>query len=131
MHYVDLIASLALLQFMAFTFLTGRARAVSGLQAPAMTGDPRFERMYRVQMNTLELLIAFLPALFLAAKYGSPVWVALLGSVFIIGRLLYWRAYISDPSKRALGFLLSLLPIAILVILAIVGSLLTSIGYKA
>jgi len=130
MSYVDLVAVLAVFQFISFIALTGRARATSGLKAPAVTGHEGFERMYRVQMNTLELLIAFLPALFLAAKYWSPPIVAGLGAVFLAGRLIYWRAYVSEPSKRGVGFILSMLPTVILAGMALVGIILTLVGHK-
>ena len=121
MHFVELVAALAVLQFLSFGALTGNARRISGLKAPAVTGHPTFERMYRVQMNTLELLIAFLPALFLAAKYWSPVIIAGLGVVYLVGRVIFWRAYVTDPSKRALGFMLSMFPTIILAVLALLG----------
>lgn len=87
--------------------------------------------MYRVQMNTLELLVAFLPALFLAAKYWSAVVVAGLGVVYLIGRLIYWRAYVGDPSKRGTGFMLSIVPTISLSLGALVGICLAIIGIKA
>ncbi|MES2017777.1 MAG: MAPEG family protein [Pseudomonadota bacterium] len=121
MHYVDLVAVIAVLQFFIFTILTGNARSKAGLKAPAVTGHEGFERMYRVQMNTLETLIAFLPALILAAKYWSGPWVAGVGIVYVIGRHLYWRAYISEPSKRGLGFMLSMIPTLLLILLVLVG----------
>jgi glutathione S-transferase len=121
MHFVELVAALAVLQFLSFGALTGNARRVSGLKAPAVTGHPTFERMYRVQMNTLELLVAFMPALFLAAKYWSPVLIACLGVVYLVGRVIFWRAYVTDPSKRALGFILSIVPTMLLAVLALIG----------
>lgn len=124
MPYVDFIAALALLQFFFFGAMTGAARRKSGLKAPAVTGDEHFERMYRVQMNTLETLVAFLPALLMAAKYWSAPLVAGIGAVYLIGRLLYWRAYIADPTKRALGFFLSVLPAGVLIIMALIGAVL-------
>jgi glutathione S-transferase len=130
MLYVDLVAVLAALQFLTFGALTGKARRLSGLKAPAVTGHEGFERMYRVQMNTLELLIAFFPALFLAAKYASPYWAAGLGAVFLVGRFIYWRAYISHPSKRNLGFMLSMLPTLFLAMMALVGIVLVMLGLK-
>jgi glutathione S-transferase len=87
--------------------------------------------MYRVQMNTLEMLIAFLPALLLASKYWWPALVAGLGAVYLIGRLIYWRAYISAPSTRTLGFMLSMLPTGVLAILALVGIVLSLTGLRA
>ena len=121
MHYVDLVAILAVFQFVAFTVLTGQARARAGLKAPAMVGDEGFERMYRVQMNTLEVMVVFLPALFLAAKYWSPVFVAATGAVYLVGRLLYWRDYVADPARRGPGFALSILPALVLAVAALVG----------
>jgi glutathione S-transferase len=130
MPYVDLVAVLAVIEFLFFTILTGRARGTAGLKAPAVTGDEGFERMYRVQMNTLELLIVFLPALFLAAKYQSPAIVAGVGAVFLVGRLLYWRAYVINPAKRALGFALSILPTIVLTLMALVGIAIALVGSK-
>ncbi len=121
MHYVELIAILAVFQYLAFGSLVGRARAASGLKGPAVTGDVGFERMYRVQMNTLETLIAFLPSLFLAAQYWPVYLVAGLGVVYLVGRIVYWRAYVSNPATRTLGFGLSIFPTLSLGILAAVG----------
>jgi uncharacterized MAPEG superfamily protein len=86
--------------------------------------------MYRVQMNTLELLVAFLPALFLAAKYWSPIIVAALGLVYLIGRLIYWRAYVNNPAKRSTGFMLSILPTIVLAFGALVGVVLSIVGIR-
>ncbi len=124
MIYVELISMLAVLQFFFFGFMTGVARGKSGLKAPAVSGDEHFERMYRVQANTLEQLIAFLPALFIAAKYWSPALIAAIGLVYIVGRFIYWRAYISNPRKRRLGFMLSMLPTLVLMLMAIAGIIL-------
>jgi len=121
MKYVELVAIIAVLQFLSFGALTGRARRQSGLTAPAITGHEGFERMYRVQMNTLELLIAFLPSLFLAAMYWPAYLVAGLGVVYVIGRFTYWRAYVSEPSTRGVGFMMSMLPTVFLAILALLG----------
>jgi len=130
MQIVQLIAILAVIQFIVFIALTGRVRGRSGLKAPAVTGHEGFERMYRVQMNTLELLIAFLPSLFLAAQYWRPSLVAGLGAVYLVGRLAYWRAYVTAPSKRGPGFLLSMLPTLCLAIMALVGIVLSLAGLR-
>jgi glutathione S-transferase len=129
MQMVEFIAALAVLQFLTFGALTGRARAKSGLKAPAMTGDAGFERMYRVQMNTMEVLIAFLPALLLAAQYWPDYLVAGLGAFYVIGRHLYWRAYVRAPETRGLGFGLSILPTIALALLALVGAGLSFFGF--
>ena len=77
--------------------------------------------MYRVQTNTLELLVAFFPSLFLAARYWPAPLVAGAGAVYLLGRFVYWRAYLNDPSKRQLGFMLSFFPIVLLAVLALAG----------
>jgi glutathione S-transferase len=128
MPYVELVAILAVIQYLAFLMLTGRARGQSGLKAPAMTGHDGFERMYRVQMNTLETLVAFLPALFLAGRYWPEYVVAGLGAVYLIGRMVYWRSYVNNPSTRSLGFALSFFPTVALVLLTVIGIVMALAG---
>ena len=124
MNYIEVVAVLAIFQFIFFSALVSRARTRHGVAAPAVVGHALFERAYRVQMNTLELLVAFLPALFLAGKYWSPPVVAAIGVVYMVGRLLYWRAYVQDPKSRGLGFGLSVLPVFSLLVAALAGPVL-------
>ena len=124
MHYVELVAMLVVVQYLFFIVLVGRARGSTGLKAPAVSGNETFERIYRVQMNTLELMVMLLPALFVAARYWPATWVAGLGVVYLLGRFIYWRAYVSAPSSRALGFALSMLPVMMLVLMGLAGALL-------
>ena len=119
MNLVDLVAMMAVLQYVFFGGLVGRARGRYGVKAPAVVGDANFERIYRVQMNTLELLVAFIPALYVAARYWPATYIAAIGAVYVIGRLVYWRAYVSG-SSRGLGFNLSMFPVFILIIAALV-----------
>ena len=128
MNYVDLVAIAALFQYQFFGFLVGRARGKYGVPAPATSGHDMFERAYRVQMNTLELLVIFLPALYLANKYWTPTNTALAGAVYLIGRFIFWRAYMTNPASRGLGFMLSLLPCAFMLVGALVGVLRSPIG---
>ncbi|MGV8955991.1 MAG: MAPEG family protein [Cypionkella sp.] len=123
MALVQVLAMLAVVQFLFFGLMVGKARGASGLKAPAVTGDAGFERAYRVQMNTLEMLIAFFPALYVAALY-LPVWiVATLATIYLVGRMIYWRAYVADPATRGIGFALSFLPIVTLTVLGLGASL--------
>lgn len=123
MAYVHLIATLAVLQYLLFVVLVGRARMRYGVKAPAVTGNASFERAYRVQMNTLEQLIAFLPVLLLAGVYWPGHWVALIGLVWIVGRFLYRYQYVTNPASRGPGFILTLLPTVVLLALTLWGVL--------
>lgn len=122
MNYVDLIAVLAVLQLMVFGVLVGQARGKYNVKAPAVTGADGFERIYRVQMNTLEQIVMFMPALYIAARYWPATWVAGLGAVYLVGRIIYWRAYTRDPASRGLGFLLSFAPTAVLLLVSLAGA---------
>ncbi len=121
MNYVDLVAALAVLELMLFASLVGRARGKYGVKAPAVSGHEMFERAYRVQMNTLELMVAFLPSLYIAAKYWPQQYVAGAGAVYLVGRLVYWRSYTTAPASRGIGFALSVVPVVALLIAAFVG----------
>ena len=92
------------------------------MKAPATSGNETFERYYRVQMNTLELLIMLLPGVWLAAKYMPAHWVALLVGIYLLGRFIYQRTYVVDPSRRSLGFLLSFAPIIVLLLAGLCGA---------
>lgn len=129
MMWIDLVAVLAVLQFIGFGVLVGSARTRYGVHAPATAGHPQFERLYRVQMNTLELLVALLPAMYLAARYWSPSLVAIGGAIYLLGRLVYWRAYTKDPASRALGFGLSAFPILAMLGATLVGLVLKGSAY--
>jgi uncharacterized MAPEG superfamily protein len=122
MEYVAIVTVLALLQYVYFAVLVGQARGKFGVNGPAVTGHPVFERYFRVQMNTLELLVAFLPGLWLFAQYVSPTWAAALGGVYIVGRFMYLRSYVADPAGRGLGFGLSMLPTLALLLGGLAGA---------
>lgn len=123
MIWIDLVTLLAVLQLVLFAVLVGRARGQYGVAAPATSGHPVFERYYRVQMNTIEMLLVFLPGLWLAAKYWPAGYAAVLGVIYLVGRFLYLSAYVKDPKKRSAGFALSMLPTLALILAALVGAL--------
>src|ERR1700744_5748339 len=122
MPYVHLVIGLALVEFLFFAVAVTRARIRYKVPAPAIAGNEIFERYFRVQMNTLEQLVVFLPAILIFAHYLSPYVAAALGALFVIGRLVYLFGYVKDPKKRGLGFILSILPNAVLLAGAIYGS---------
>ncbi|GAA4041275.1 MAPEG family protein [Sphingomonas rosea] len=90
-------------------FLVGRARGKYQVQAPAVTGAPEFERVFRAQQNTVEQMIVFVPLLALAAAFWGDKWGAVYGLVWCAGRFLYITTYAADAQKRAVGFMVTAL----------------------
>jgi len=123
MRFVSIVAALALIEYLVILLMTGRARATHNVQAPATTGHPVFDRWYRVQQNTVEQLVVFLPALFLFANYVSPRWAGWIGLLFVIGRIVYARSYVADPGSRGTGFVIGFAANAVLVLGAFLGAL--------
>lgn len=119
---IHLVTLVALLEYFGFALAVGRARYRFGVKAPATSGNADFERYYRVQMNTLEQLIIFIPALWAFAIFVSVTAATVLGALFIIGRLLYFTGYTKAAEKRSIGFGLSTLPMLVLLIGGIVGA---------
>lgn len=115
------LASLALYFFMLFR--VGLLRGKTGIKAPATTGHPDFERAYRIQMNTLEGMPLFLPALWLAAVHVDDRFAAVIGLLWIAGRILYMRLYTIDPDKRGPGFGMQATAFLILYAAALIGVL--------
>jgi len=122
MEYPTIIAMLAIIQFLVFGILVGKARGRTGIAAPATSGNEEFERYFRVHQNTLEQLVMFLPAMYAFAVYVDSLWAAGLGVVYLIGRLIYLKSYTSDPASRGLGFMLTFVPTAIMVLGGIIGA---------
>lgn len=122
MELVAIVVLLSLVQYTLFGVLVGKARMKYKVEAPAVSGDPIFERYYRVHMNTLESLVLFVPSIFIFAMYVRADVAAALGVIFIAGRQLYLRAYVKDPKSRELGYALTILPSAILAIGGIIGA---------
>jgi glutathione S-transferase len=115
--------ALVLFMFLVLGALVSQARGKYGVSAPATTGNPAFERVYRVHQNTAEQLIIFLPSLWMFAVYVSDPGAALLALIFIAGRIIYARSYYADASKRSAGFVIALLATLILMVGSVIGVL--------
>jgi glutathione S-transferase len=122
-HLTALVTCLAILAYFLTSFQVGKARETYGIKAPAVSGNPDFERIYRVQMNTLEWMPIFLPALWLFAIYIGDAIAAALGVVWIIGRILYMIGYAKAANKRGPGFAIQAVAAFILWLGALVGIL--------
>jgi uncharacterized MAPEG superfamily protein len=122
MEFVAFVIALALLEFAVFGMLVGWARGKYKVAAPAIGGHPVFERYFRAHQNTMEQLVAFVPAIWLFGTYVNPTWAGWLGLVFVAGRVVYLAGYVADPAKREIGFAMSSLPVVILLIGGLWGS---------
>ena len=125
MAYATLIAMLALIEYLYFGLQVGGARGRTGVAAPAVTGDPAFERVYRAHQNTLEQLIIFLPALYASAYYVNELFAVAAGVAFLIGRALYFRTYSQDAEKRGPGMLITAAANVTLLLGGLIGALLS------
>jgi len=121
MEYAALIILVALAQYTWFSLRVGIARGKYGVKAPKTTGDEAWERLFRVQQNTMEQLIVFVPAMIAFTFYLSASWAVLPGVIFLAGRQLYSYEYVSKPESRTPGMAMTLLANAALLVGALVG----------
>lgn len=110
MDLVIIVVTLALVQYVVFSFIVGSKRVKYDVKAPATSGNEEWERYHRVQMNTLEQLPVFLTSIFLYSHLGSTTVAASVGAVYLVGRIIYFISYVKDPGSRTIGFMLSFLP---------------------
>ena len=124
---IALVTLAALIQYFLMGLNVGRARGRLNVPAPATQGHPEFERLYRVQLNTLEWLVIFIPVLWIAEAFNAnwgPISTALttvLGVLWLVGRYLYMRDYVKDPKSRGRGFAVQALATALLFLMGLVG----------
>ncbi|MBD2435981.1 MAPEG family protein [Nostoc sp. FACHB-110] len=123
--WTSLITILALVLYLVITINVGRARGKYKVSPPQMTGDENFERVLRVQQNTLEQMILFLPALWLFSFYVSSVWGAIIGAIWLVGRIVYAWGYYQAAEKRMIGFGISSLSGTVLILGSLVGIILS------
>jgi|SRR5690349_7720853 glutathione S-transferase len=117
-------ALVTLLTIAFYFFLATRVAAAHGkfnVKLPAMAGNPDFERVVRAHVNTLEWMPTFLVPLWLCAIYLSDITAAVLGLVWIAGRVLYWNGYSEAVEKRLPGFFVQSTACFLLFIGALVG----------
>ena len=104
-HELEMITVLALIEYTILGGMVARARQTYGVEAPATTGNPDFERYFRVHENTLEALIIFIPAVWIFALEANYHFAVALGALFLIARIIYASGYLSAANKRTPGAL--------------------------
>lgn len=122
MELIAIVTGLAVLQSFLFAFQVGQARVKHGVDAPATSGQPEFDRAFRVHANTVEQLVIFLPGLWMFGYYVHELTGAILGMLFIIGRFIYRNAYLNEPKRRAAGFGIGALSMGVLVLGGMFGA---------
>ncbi len=121
MQYTALVTIAAVICTFVLSARVGAARAKLGVDAPAMSGQPDFDKAFRIHMNTVEQLVLFVPVLWLATAVVGDLWAAEIGAVWIVGRVIYTVGYSKEAAKRGPGFLVTILPTAVLTIIALWG----------
>ena len=124
------LVTLAALLFYFWTgLMVGNARRKYNVPAPATTGNPDFERAFRVQMNTLEWLPMFLVSLWLFVFYWSDLLGAVIGAIWIVGRYMYAHGYMIEAQQRSMGFMIQALAVLILFLGAAFGAVASLLGF--
>ena len=102
-HYTAIVTCLAVAFYFFTSTQVSRARAAYGVKLPAISGNPDFERIFRIQMNTLEWMPIFLPSLWLFAIYVGDAAAAAIGAIWVIGRIVCFIGYREAVAKRSPG----------------------------
>ena len=122
MAFVTVMVLLGLLEYLYFGVAVGRSRMAHGVRAPSVAGDENFERFHRAHQNTLEQLIVYVPAMYAAGWYASPLLAVACGLVYLIGRAVYFRRYIADPERRGPGMIATMAANLILITAGLLGA---------
>lgn len=118
-----LVTLLSLFVFFWTATRVGKARAKFEIKAPSMDGPEDFQRVMRVYANTHEMLVLFLPALWLCALTISDFWTAIIGIFFPIGRIIFALGYYKAADQRGRGFMIGFVATMALLIGASIGLL--------
>ena len=123
MPFTALVTVAAIVLTFVLSLRVGKMRRKHGVNAPATAGHAEFERANRIHQNTIEQLVLFLPLLWLALYVLGDTITGLIGAVWIVGRVVYARAYARDPAARAPGLGITTLPTAVLLLASLWGIL--------
>ena len=125
MEPVAIVTALILMQYYVFGGLVGRARGRYGIKAPATAGNPDFERYFRAHQNELEQMVITIPSMWLFGTYIHAPVAAGIGLLYLVGRHLYFRGYVTEASKRGPGFMIGMLATTVLLFGALIGAVIS------
>ena len=120
-HYTAIVTLLAVALYFFLATRVALARGKYGVKHPAITGNLEFERIFRVHQNTLEWMPTFLVPLWLCAVSLNDAAAAVLGLVWIGGRIVYYLGYREAAEKRLPGFFIQATVCFLLFIGALAG----------
>jgi uncharacterized membrane protein YecN with MAPEG domain len=121
--WTEIVILVALVVYVGTMVYCARMRARHRIMAPATTGHPEFERAYRIQINTLEQLVAFVPAVWFFSTLVNPLFGAAIGAIWVIGRVIYAISYARSPERRGLGFTIGFIALIVLIVGALVKAI--------
>lgn len=104
MQYTAWVTLASVLMYGWIVKNVGSARVRYQVKAPSIDGPIQFQSILRVQANTVEQMVMHLPSLWLSAYFFSDMWAAILGAIWLVGRVVYALSYYQAPEKRSLGF---------------------------
>jgi uncharacterized membrane protein YecN with MAPEG domain len=123
MVWTELVILVALAVYLGTAVHCARMRARYRVLAPATAGHPAYERAFRIQQNTLEQMVVFVPAVWLFSMLVNPLVGAVLGAIWILGRVVYAVSYARAPERRGPGFIIAFVVLVVLVAGALVQAL--------
>jgi len=123
--YTAFATLLDMVLYFFLSFTVSQGRRIYKIRSPLAEteGPEKFQRFYRMQMSLLEQLVFHLPTLWVAAYAMDDVFAALIGLIWLFGRLLYAVRYYQKPNRRIKGYIISMIANIILLIGAMAGTI--------
>jgi glutathione S-transferase len=121
LFYTMLVTIVSLLVYFTQGIMVGVARSKFKVSPPTTTGNPDFERYFRVHYNTLEQLPIFLATLWIFALTINVTAANILGLVWSLARIAFAYGYYKEAGLRRPGGVVSSIVGIILIIGSIIG----------
>lgn len=120
-YYTAIVTLIAIGFYFYLATRVAVARGKFNVKLPATTGNPDFERIFRIHANTLEWMPTFLVPLWLCAIFLSDIAAAIVGAAWIVGRIWYFIGYSKAVEERLPGFFVQATACLLLFVGAVIG----------